>query len=82
MTDDILGRRKRPMKEIFGKGRLKKDGTEGAVIEIPPIEDMQRMREHRQKWISYAAYDAEGTWLLREELERKLRNKHWMQDKR
>ncbi|GMH62613.1 hypothetical protein TrRE_jg2453 [Triparma retinervis] len=81
LTDDILGRRKRPMKEIFGKGRLKKDGTEGAVIEIPPIEDMQRMREHRQKWISYAAYDAEGTWLLREELERRLRRKHWMSDK-
>jgi len=69
LTDDILGRRKRPMKEIFGKGKLKKDGTEGAVIEIPPIEVIQRRREHRQKWISYAAYDAEGTWMLRQELE-------------
>ena len=78
LTDDVLKRRKKPMKEIFGRGKLRKDGTEGAIIEIPPVEDMQRKREHRQKWISYAAYDAMSTWLLREEFQEKLMKKPWI----
>jgi DNA polymerase-1 len=51
LTEDLLGRRKRPMKEIFGKRKLKKDGTPGAIVELPPIEEMQRRREYRENWI-------------------------------
>ena len=78
LTEDLLGRRKKPMKEIFGVAKLKKDGTPGAIIELPAVEDMQRKREHRAKWIAYSAYDAEGTWLIREELEKRLRRMDWL----
>ncbi|GMH71924.1 hypothetical protein TrST_g1494 [Triparma strigata] len=65
------------MKEIFGKGKLKADGTEGAIIEMPSIEEMQRREETREAWISYAAFDAEGTWRLYMELKRRLEKKEW-----
>ena len=68
------------MKEIFGRARLKKDGTPGAIIELPPIESLQRTREHRENFIKYAAYDAEGTWLVREQLQRKLQKMPWIHD--
>ena len=29
--------RKRPYKEIFGKVRIKRDGTEGKMIDVPPV---------------------------------------------
>ncbi len=81
LTEDLLGRRKRPMKEIFGVAKLKKDGTPGAIIELPAIEAMQRNPETRAKWIAYAAYDAEGTWLIREKLAQKLTQMPWIRDK-
>jgi DNA polymerase I-like protein with 3'-5' exonuclease and polymerase domains len=81
LTGDILGRRKVPMKEIFGVKRIKKDGTEGALVDIPPVEVMQRDPEFRTKWIKYSCYDAEGTWLLREKLQEMLENTKWQQGK-
>ena len=81
LTEDLLGRRKKPMKEIFGVPKLKKDGTPGAIIELPSIEDMQRKREFRGKFIAYSAYDAEGTWLIRDELQRRLENLDWLEGK-
>ncbi|GMI21361.1 hypothetical protein TeGR_g673, partial [Tetraparma gracilis] len=80
LTEDLLGRRKRPMKEIFGKRKLKKDGTPGAIVELPPVEEMQRRREYRENWIRYAAYDAEGTWLIRDVLQQKLERMPWIKD--
>jgi len=78
LTDDIVGRRKRPMKEIFGKPKLRADGSPGAIIEMPSIEDMQRKREHRKQWIEYACFDAEGTWLLYDKLKGMLEKKEWI----
>jgi len=65
------------MKEIFGKPRLRADGTEGAIIDMPSIEEMQRSRETREDWIAYAAFDAEGTWLLHEQLAERLSRLEW-----
>ena len=69
LTNSILERRKKPMKEIFGVPRLRKDGTPGSLVDVPPVEVLQRDPRFRVQWIIYSAYDAEGTWLLREELQ-------------
>ena len=77
LTTNIVGRRKKPMKEIFGVPRLRKDGTPGSIVDIPPIEVMQRDHRFRKSWIMYSAYDAEGTWLLQQELANRLQKKAW-----
>ena len=66
-------RAKRGMKKIFGKPKLKKDGTPGKTMILPPIEEIQEDRESRDRWIEYSALDAQATWFLRESLEAKLR---------
>ena len=69
------------MKELFGVPRLRKDGSEGSLVDIPPVEVMQRDPRHRQKWIEYSCKDAKGTWLIREHLEKKLKKMNWFEDK-
>jgi len=81
LTEDLLDRRKKPMKEIFGIPRLRKDGTPGALVDMPPIEVMQRDPQHREKWIMYSAYDAEGTWLIRKKLQEELEKMTWLRGK-
>jgi DNA polymerase I-like protein with 3'-5' exonuclease and polymerase domains len=81
LTEDLLKRRKKPMKEIFGIKRLRKDGTEGLMADLPPIEQMQRDPQHRIKWIMYSAYDAEGTWLIRKKLQELLVEMPWVRGK-
>lgn len=78
LTDDLLDRRKKPMKELFGVPRLRKDGSAGSLIDIPPVEVLQRDPRFRAKWIIYSAYDAEGTYFLREALQHKLEQKEWV----
>ena len=68
-----LIRSKRGMKKIFGKPKLKKDGTPGKTVELPPIDEIQTDPEQRETWIEYSALDAQATWFLRESLEAKLR---------
>jgi len=78
LTDDLINLRKKPMKEIFGVPRLRKDGSEGAIIDLPPIEVMQRDPKHREKFIRYSAFDAEGTWLIRNKLQDELEKMPWL----
>eukprot|EP00977_Amphora_coffeiformis_P011483 scaffold2767_cov177-Amphora_coffeaeformis.AAC.57 len=78
LTEDLCKIRKKPMKEIFGVKRLKKDGTEGSLVDIPPVEVMQRDPKFRIPWIQYSSYDAKGTWSVREELAKRLEAKSWM----
>ncbi len=78
LTADLLGRRKKPMKELFGVARLRKDGTKGSLIDVPPVEVLQRDPRFRSQWIAYSAFDAEGTWLLREKLHDKLEEMEWV----
>ena len=78
LTADILGRRKKPMKEIFGVARLRKDGSAGSLVDVPPVEVLQRDPKFRKQWIVYSAFDAEGTWMLREELEAMLEEMPWV----
>lgn len=60
------------MKKIFGKRNIKKDGTEGKLIILPPIEELQSSEHTRWDWINYSAYDAKATWDLHEALVLKL----------
>lgn len=79
LTESLLKVRKKPMKEIFGVKRLRKDGTEGSLVDIPPVEVMQRDPAHRIPWIQYSSYDAKGTYMLREKLAERLTKKSWFQ---
>lgn len=77
LTEDLLGQRKVPMKEIFGEARLRKDGTPGAIIDLPPMEKLQRHPKYRHNWIKYSAFDAKSTYNLYRHLENKLEKTPW-----
>jgi len=72
-ASETMMRAKLGMKKIFGKPKLKKDGTPGKTSELPPMEVIQTTEDSRDRWIEYAALDAMATWFLRESLEAKLR---------
>jgi hypothetical protein len=80
LTEDLLGQRKVPMKEIFGEHRLRKDGSEGALVDVPPVERLQRELKSRENWIRYSAFDAKSTYNLYMVLKERLLNMPWVQD--
>jgi len=82
LTAHLQNRRKKPMKEIFGVKRLRKDGTEGNIVDVPPVEILQRDPKFRTPWIVYSSYDAEGTWLIRKTLQEKLEKMPWTRDRK
>lgn len=65
------------MKEIFGVPRMRKDGTPGSLVDVPPIEVLQRDPRFRKNFILYSCYDAEGTWRLHEKLKEMLNELEW-----
>ncbi|CEG44529.1 mitochondrial dna polymerase a [Plasmopara halstedii] len=77
LTADLLLQRKKPMKELFGIPKLKKDGTKGKEKIMPKVEELQRFPEFRQRWIRYSVYDAESTWFLHRVLQDKLDQTFW-----
>mmetsp|Transcript_24500 Transcript_24500/g.55961 ORF Transcript_24500/g.55961 Transcript_24500/m.55961 type:complete len:859 (+) Transcript_24500:1720-4296(+) len=78
LSADLLKKRKRPMKEIFGVARLRKDGTRGSLVDIPPVEELQRRPEFRENWIIYSCYDAQCTWYLHSKLRNLLQKMSWV----
>ena len=46
------------MKNRFGKNYVKKDGTNGKAIVVPPVLELQTAAATRDKWIQYSALDA------------------------
>ncbi|XP_042509273.1 DNA polymerase I A, chloroplastic/mitochondrial-like [Macadamia integrifolia] len=63
------------MKTMFGKKKVKKDGSEGKLITIPPVEELQR--KERVHWICYSALDSISTLKLFESLQEKLKKEEW-----
>ncbi|XP_047336760.1 DNA polymerase I A, chloroplastic/mitochondrial-like isoform X2 [Impatiens glandulifera] len=63
------------MKTLFGRKKMKKDGSEGKIVVIPPVEDLQR--EDRKAWICYSALDSISTLELYYILRRELSCKEW-----
>ena len=50
--------------KIFGRPVMKKDGSAGTRVVMPPIEELQRGypgTDTRDQWIQYAVKDAEVT---------------------
>ncbi len=80
LTNDLIGNKKTSMKEMFGLRRLRKDGSEGSLVDIPPVEVLQRDPKHRPRWILYSSYDAQSTWYLRQALQSRLQKKAWYKD--
>ncbi|KAI3456951.1 hypothetical protein Pfo_013614 [Paulownia fortunei] len=66
------------MINIFGRRKIKKDGSEGKIITIPPVEELQRVE--RKLWICYSSLDSISTLWLYESLERKLLKTSWSLD--
>ncbi|EES11511.2 hypothetical protein BDA96_06G255600 [Sorghum bicolor] len=69
---------KRSMKTIFGRKKIKKDGSEGKITAIEPVEILQR--EDRELWICYSSLDSMSTLKLYESLKSKLERKPWTFD--
>ncbi|KAJ8443205.1 hypothetical protein Cgig2_017198 [Carnegiea gigantea] len=72
--EDLMG--KISMKTIFGRRKIKKDGSAGKIISIPPVEDLQR--EERQPWICYSSLDSMSTLKLYHSLKSKLSKMPWL----
>jgi DNA polymerase-1 len=68
------------MKTIFGRRKIKKDGSAGKMITISPVEELQR--EERKSWICYSVLDAKSTLKLYESLKCKLLNMPWVLDRK
>ncbi|POM80685.1 DNA polymerase I [Phytophthora palmivora] len=79
LTADLLLQRKKPMKELFGIPKLKKDGSKGKERIMPTVEELQRFPEFRKRWIRYSVYDAESTWFLHRVLQDKLDQTFWFE---
>lgn len=80
MSDAELGEEKEligkvSMKTIFGRKKKKMDGSEGKLVVIPPVEELQR--EERKPWVSYSALDSICTLKLYESLKNKLSHMPW-----
>ncbi|GMF41287.1 unnamed protein product [Phytophthora fragariaefolia] len=80
LTADLLLQRKKPMKELFGIPKLKKDGSKGKERIMPTVEELQRFPEFRKRWIRYSVYDAESTWFLHRVLQHKLDQTFWFEN--
>lgn len=74
--ENLIG--KVSMKTIFGRKKLKKDGSEGKIVNIPPVEELQR--DEREPWICYSALDSISTLKLYESLKNKLEIRDWIMD--
>lgn len=74
MNIELIG--KISMKTIFGKKRLTRDGSEGKVAIVAPVEELQR--KERILWICYSALDSMSTLRLFESLQSKLENMEWV----
>ena len=48
-------RSKRGMKKVFGKPKMKKDGTPGKTLILPSVDEIQEDEEQRVTWIEYSA---------------------------
>eukprot|EP00457_Paulinella_chromatophora_P002195 gb/GEZN01002199.1/.p1 GENE.gb/GEZN01002199.1/~~gb/GEZN01002199.1/.p1 ORF type:complete len:806 (+),score=177.31 gb/GEZN01002199.1/:46-2418(+) len=77
LSKKLLQKSKVSMKTRFSKVRVLKNGEEGKNTELPKVEVLQSEPETREDFIDYACFDAEATWLLREELQKKLSKQAW-----
>ncbi|GJN39544.1 hypothetical protein PR202_gb28669 [Eleusine coracana subsp. coracana] len=78
VPEDLSNARKTSMKTIFGRKKVRKNGSEGKIISIESVEKLQR--EDRDLWICYSSLDSMSTLRLYESLKSKLQAKEWVFD--
>ncbi|XP_066325902.1 DNA polymerase I A, chloroplastic-like [Miscanthus floridulus] len=78
VPEDLPKSGKISMKTIFGRKKVRKDGSEGKVVSIDPVKELQR--EDRELWICYSSLDSMSTLRLYESLKRKLETRRWVLD--
>ncbi|KAG0522738.1 hypothetical protein BDA96_07G063500 [Sorghum bicolor] len=78
VPEDLPKPGKISMKTIFGRKKVRKDGSEGKVVSIDPVKELQR--EDRELWICYSSLDSMSTLRLYESLKRKLETRRWVLD--
>ncbi|KAL6779457.1 POLG1X [Auxenochlorella protothecoides x Auxenochlorella symbiontica] len=61
------------MKDLFARPNKRADGTNGKLLVMDAVEELQRGEDTRWRWVAYSATDARATWdlyaALRERLE-------------
>ncbi|XP_048495908.1 DNA polymerase I A, chloroplastic/mitochondrial isoform X2 [Beta vulgaris subsp. vulgaris] len=72
--EDLMG--KISMKTIFGRRKMKKDGSLGKTVTLPSVEELQR--EERKPWICYSSLDSMSTLKLYDSLKSKLSKMPWI----
>jgi DNA polymerase-1 len=78
VPEDLPKPGKISMKTIFGRKKVRKDGSEGKVVSIDPVKELQR--EDKELWICYSSLDSMSTLRLYESLKRKLETRRWVLD--
>ena len=77
LSKRLLGRDswKTDMKSLFGRPKLRQDGTPGKAIFLPPLEEVQTSSDQHTvaKWVHYSTLDAQSTWELFQNLGDRLR---------
>lgn len=58
MGDNASDSQKTSMKTIFGYKKMRKDGTEGKLTTMDPVEQLHLNERTRNMWIHYSARDA------------------------
>ncbi len=79
---------KKPMKQLFGQPKLKKDGGVSKVVVTPAthvlhglgVEVHEGWQERWQQWVMYGVIDAASTWHLYHKLKNALEAKEWHPD--
>lgn len=66
LSTSYLGQEKVSISKLFGRPKLRKDGTEGKLITVPSIAEIHANEETRKMWMDYSTLDAELTFDLRE----------------
>jgi len=66
------------MKTIFGRRKMKRDGSMGKLVTVPPVEELQK--EERRPWICYSCLDSISTLKLYQSLKSKLSKMPWVMD--
>ena len=65
LTEQLLNTQKRTMKQLFGRPKIKKDGTEGKEIVVPEPGELQTSLETRESWIKYSVDDSVRSIVVR-----------------
>jgi len=68
---------KQSMLDLFGVPNKLKDGSDGKIKELPPLDEIQTNSELLDGWIEYSVKDSICTWHLREKLEEALKSMSW-----